>query len=283
VAKPLAATAEAALQPAAPPAAAAVATAPPAAVAPPATTTSDEPAASNSAAAVVEPEPKPAAAALSVVTSEELSGADKAKALAPTPSNGSSSSAATPGGTIQRGKSVDSKPARGAASTPVASAPAAGEGVGWKRGVSMPGGAASAAKDSSAVAAGGSSLRYDKATLLSLFSRTPKIPAELSKLYPAHLQKERVPIHVERQQQPSSHGGRSGGGSRHDRGGGNNQQQSTVSDAPHPDEAIIFSPEHLSDESHFKYAARPPLTPCILHLFILGFIIYLLPCLFYQV
>jgi hypothetical protein len=109
----------------------------------------------------------------------------------------------------------------------------------------MPGGAAAASKD---VSSSGSSLRYDKATLLSLFSRTPKIPAELSKLYPVHLQKERVPIHVERQQQSHSGGNRGG---RHDR---SNQPQSTVSDAPHPDEAIIFSPEHLSDESHFKYA-----------------------------
>ena len=209
---------------------------PPAAHQPPtAAPTSDSSVSVAAAPAVPETESKPSTG-LSVVTNEEAV-SDKSK-TGYTPNSAA--------GVLQRGKSVDTKPVRGASSTPVASAtPTAGDGGGWKRGASMPGGTSSAA----AAAKDGSSLRYDKATLLSLFSRTPKIPAELSKLYPAHLQKERLPILMERQQQHGGGRGGGGGGNRYDR----NNQQSTVSDAPHPDEAIIFSAEHLSDESHFKY------------------------------
>jgi hypothetical protein len=88
-------------------------------------------------------------------------------------------------------------------------------------------------------------LRYDKATLISMFSKSVnRCPLAISKLYPANLVKERLPLtgHV-----PSS-------GTPHGKHHENNRNAKDNEPlGPHPDEVLLFSSERLNDERMFHH------------------------------
>jgi hypothetical protein len=100
-------------------------------------------------------------------------------------------------------------------------------------------------------------LVYNKQLLLSLYvSNGGKTgcPTELATHFPQHLIKDRVPLGLASSnggKETPKYGGRGGGRTPNNRSGkGSNHAEELLQ--PHPDEAVIFSQEHLNDEEHFR-------------------------------